>query len=115
GNQPIYKIQLLFDDCAYQYGSGFPLEIAGSVCTRSKTHLLGGLVMTVEAWWNGQMQGKCGIKRVAGEETNQSIRSNFLSMIALISMEAVFLLRLQVRFVHVPQEPCTKGSNSAIT
>ncbi|GJW07707.1 cysteine-rich receptor-like protein kinase 26 [Tanacetum coccineum] len=27
GNQPIHEIQLPFDDCAYQYGSGFPLGI----------------------------------------------------------------------------------------
>lgn len=25
GNQAIREIQLPFDDCAYQYGSGFPL------------------------------------------------------------------------------------------
>ncbi|GJY26167.1 hypothetical protein Tco_0400893 [Tanacetum coccineum] len=28
GNQPIHEIQLPFDDCAYQYGSGFPLDIS---------------------------------------------------------------------------------------
>uniref|UniRef100_A0A6N2M636 NHL repeat-containing protein n=1 Tax=Salix viminalis TaxID=40686 RepID=A0A6N2M636_SALVM len=28
GNQAIREIQLHFDDCAYQYGSGFPLGVA---------------------------------------------------------------------------------------
>lgn len=32
GNKAIREIQLNFDDCAYQYGSGFPL---GKICNTS--------------------------------------------------------------------------------
>ncbi|RWR83299.1 NHL repeat-containing family protein [Cinnamomum micranthum f. kanehirae] len=58
GNQAIREIQLNFDDCAYQYGSGFPLGVAVLVAAAFFGYMLALLQRRVGAIVSSQSEPK---------------------------------------------------------
>ncbi|XP_043724515.1 uncharacterized protein LOC122671391 isoform X3 [Telopea speciosissima] len=63
GNQAIREIQLHFDDCAYQYGNGFPLGIAVLVAAGFFGYMLALLQRRVGTMVSSQNQYQQQLKR----------------------------------------------------
>lgn len=63
GNQAIREIQLNFDDCAYQYGSGFPLGVAVLAAAVFFGYMLALLQRRVGAMFSSKSEPESPIKQ----------------------------------------------------
>ncbi|XP_019421264.1 PREDICTED: uncharacterized protein LOC109331310 isoform X1 [Lupinus angustifolius] len=81
GNQAIREIQLHFDDCAYQYGSGFPLGIAMLVSAGFFGYLLALLqhrLSTIVASQDAQGPSMSDISPSPYQKPSKSYRPTFI-------------------------------------
>lgn len=87
GNKAIREIQLHFDDCAYQYGSGFPLGIPISAIfnnfihikfkqLQDKLNLFTGIAVLVAAGFFGYMLALLQ-RRVGTLVSSQNVSSSY--------------------------------------